>query len=171
MGRRKIDIRPIQANRRRANTYKKRKPGLMKKAYELGELCRKDVYVFIIDRDTGATHTFASTDEEYVPDYKIIKPGDRKGPKDFEGLYGVKRSVRKIATRPQSEVKVKVEPQVAKESRPALNDGASSSLVGAPRSSIHKLHELSKQVVCMMASIAGDGNRGLDAMKAMIESK
>ncbi|KAH7326939.1 hypothetical protein B0J17DRAFT_581058 [Rhizoctonia solani] len=47
MGRRKIEILPIQHDRNRSVTFLKRKNGLFKKAYELGVLCSVDVAVII----------------------------------------------------------------------------------------------------------------------------
>jgi MADS-box transcription factor len=47
MGRRKIQIVPINDDRNRTVTFQKRKNGLFKKAYELGVLCKSDVAVII----------------------------------------------------------------------------------------------------------------------------
>jgi hypothetical protein len=84
MGRKKIQIALLSTKRARAVTLKKRKPGLMKKAYELSVLCECDVFLYIRDKTTTSTDMFTSTDEDYVPDYTKVVPGDRKQPKDFE---------------------------------------------------------------------------------------
>lgn len=47
MGRRKIEIAPIEDNRNRLVTFTKRKTGLFKKAYELGVLCGAEVAVIV----------------------------------------------------------------------------------------------------------------------------
>ncbi|KDQ62619.1 hypothetical protein JAAARDRAFT_30535 [Jaapia argillacea MUCL 33604] len=53
MGRRKIEILPIQHERNRSVTFLKRKNGLFKKAYELGVLCSVDVAVIIFEERQG----------------------------------------------------------------------------------------------------------------------
>eukprot|EP00730_Choanoeca_flexa_P010675 TRINITY_DN1988_c0_g1_i1.p1 TRINITY_DN1988_c0_g1~~TRINITY_DN1988_c0_g1_i1.p1 ORF type:complete len:501 (+),score=111.44 TRINITY_DN1988_c0_g1_i1:170-1672(+) len=49
MGRRRIEIQPIEEERARQVTLNKRKYGLFKKAYELGILCQCDVALVIYD--------------------------------------------------------------------------------------------------------------------------
>ncbi|RKO93581.1 hypothetical protein BDK51DRAFT_4161, partial [Blyttiomyces helicus] len=48
MGRRKIEILPIENDKNRSNTFKKRRQGLIKKAHELGVLCSVEVALVII---------------------------------------------------------------------------------------------------------------------------
>ena len=47
MGRKKINIQPIQSDRNRKTTYIKRKAGLFKKAHELAVLTNSDVAVLV----------------------------------------------------------------------------------------------------------------------------
>lgn len=55
MGRRKIQIAPIQDDRNRNVTFGKRRNGLFKKAYELGVLCQVDIAVLVWSH-TGKLH-------------------------------------------------------------------------------------------------------------------
>lgn len=61
MGRKKIAIRRIEDERNRQVTFSKRKFGLMKKAYELSELCGCEVGL-IMFAGNGKLFQFASTD-------------------------------------------------------------------------------------------------------------
>ena len=49
MGRKKIEIKPIQDHKTRKDTFHKRKQGLLKKAVELSVLCRVNVFVAFDD--------------------------------------------------------------------------------------------------------------------------
>jgi hypothetical protein len=106
MGRKKIEIQPLLSHRRRQNTYKKRKPGLFKKAHELGILCNKEVFVYIQDKDTGATEAYISSGENYIPDYTKISIGDRKGPKD----YGIDNYSQSKTSLRKNKIKMKQSP-------------------------------------------------------------
>jgi hypothetical protein len=61
MGRRKIEIKKIPDDKPRNITFKKRKNGLFKKAYELGVLTGCKVTLFIEGED-GSTHSFVPTE-------------------------------------------------------------------------------------------------------------
>ncbi|GAB1518701.1 hypothetical protein RhiTH_001765 [Rhizoctonia solani] len=63
MGRRKIEILPIQHDRNRSVTFLKRKNGLFKKAYELGVLCSVDVAVIIFGHN-NKVYEYCSTDSD-----------------------------------------------------------------------------------------------------------
>lgn len=62
MGQKKIFIKPINDHTEKANTYRKRKLGLLKKAYELAILCGIEIKVMISDIDQYV-HYFSSTEE------------------------------------------------------------------------------------------------------------
>ncbi|KIY44959.1 hypothetical protein FISHEDRAFT_61467 [Fistulina hepatica ATCC 64428] len=74
MGRRKIEIQPIQHERNRSVTFLKsfswqRKNGLFKKAYELGVLCSVDVAVIIFEERPGhhvKLYQYASKDVQKI---------------------------------------------------------------------------------------------------------
>ncbi|KAL1741668.1 hypothetical protein HDZ31DRAFT_13688, partial [Schizophyllum fasciatum] len=89
MGRRKIEIRPIQHERNRAVTFLKRKNGLFKKAYELGVLCSVDVAVIIFEDRPGhqtKLYQYASTSDVDAIVQRQVKfegESDNKGPADF----------------------------------------------------------------------------------------
>ncbi|KAL1675336.1 hypothetical protein EV122DRAFT_184983, partial [Schizophyllum commune] len=88
MGRRKIEIRPIQHERNRAVTFLKRKNGLFKKAYELGVLCSVDVAVIIFEDRPGhqaKLYQYASSDVDAIVQRQTTHEGekDTKGPPDF----------------------------------------------------------------------------------------
>ncbi|CEO96889.1 MADS-box domain-containing protein [Plasmodiophora brassicae] len=51
MGRKRIDIERIKDDRRRNETFRKRKAGLLKKCQELGTLCDCEVALIIINGD------------------------------------------------------------------------------------------------------------------------
>eukprot|EP00767_Chilomastix_cuspidata_P001951 gnl/Chilomastix_cuspidata/2073.p1 GENE.gnl/Chilomastix_cuspidata/2073~~gnl/Chilomastix_cuspidata/2073.p1 ORF type:complete len:283 (-),score=37.87 gnl/Chilomastix_cuspidata/2073:54-902(-) len=59
MGKRKIDIRPIENERSRAVTFNKRRMGLLKKAYELSVLCKAEIGIVTFDSQ-GKIYTFGS---------------------------------------------------------------------------------------------------------------
>lgn len=61
MGRRKIEIQPIDDDRNRSVTFIKRKAGLLKKAHELSVLCKVDVAVIILGSN-NTFYEFSSTD-------------------------------------------------------------------------------------------------------------
>ncbi|TGZ84753.1 hypothetical protein EX30DRAFT_7386 [Ascodesmis nigricans] len=83
MGRRKIEIKPIKDDRNRSVTFLKRKGGLMKKAYELSELCQVDVVVLIYTSQKRL-HQFCSGDvKELVGRHAFSTPHESKGPNDF----------------------------------------------------------------------------------------
>ncbi|GMM36436.1 Smp1 protein [Saccharomycopsis crataegensis] len=60
MGRRKIEIQPIEDERNRSITFVKRKAGLFKKAHELAILCKVDIAVIILDDNNDDHHEFCS---------------------------------------------------------------------------------------------------------------
>ena len=62
MGRNKIDITFIKNEKKRKNTFKKRKVGLLKKAKELSILCGLDVHVSLrnIETETKEEKVFES---------------------------------------------------------------------------------------------------------------
>ena len=62
MGQKKIDIKPISDHTEKANTYRKRKLGLLKKAYELAILCGIEIKVMISDIDQYV-HYYSSVEE------------------------------------------------------------------------------------------------------------
>ena len=87
MGRKKILIQRISSKRTRDNTFRKRYPGLRKKAHELGVLCDQDVFLFVRDRSSKRICMYSSTDERFIPDYDQIREQDRKGPTDMVPFY------------------------------------------------------------------------------------
>ncbi|KAJ3045238.1 hypothetical protein HDV00_011110 [Rhizophlyctis rosea] len=62
MGRRKIHIKKIEADRQRCITLSRRRAGLFKKAHELSVLCACEVMVIVFD-SRDSCHTFASTQD------------------------------------------------------------------------------------------------------------
>lgn len=63
MGKKKIQIEPIQNNKTRRLTLNKRKKGLIKKAMELSILCNADVFIEVKNKDNPSKSTmFSSTD-------------------------------------------------------------------------------------------------------------
>ncbi|KFA79713.1 hypothetical protein S40288_09491 [Stachybotrys chartarum IBT 40288] len=65
MGRRKIAIEKIRDDKPRGITFKKRKNGLFKKAYELSVLTGCKVTLFIEGED-GSTHPFVPTEHSWL---------------------------------------------------------------------------------------------------------
>ncbi|KAG8705101.1 hypothetical protein FRC09_003160 [Ceratobasidium sp. 395] len=94
MGRRKIEILPIQHDRNRSVTFLKsslssnalRKNGLFKKAYELGVLCSVDVAVIIFGHN-NKVYEYCSTDSDAIVQRRLHYTGERdvKTPADFGG--------------------------------------------------------------------------------------
>ncbi|CUA72815.1 Myocyte-specific enhancer factor 2A [Bos taurus] [Rhizoctonia solani] len=86
MGRRKIEILPIQHDRNRSVTFLKRKNGLFKKAYELGVLCSVDVAVIIFGHN-NKVYEYCSTDSDTMVQRRLHYTGDKdvKTPADFGG--------------------------------------------------------------------------------------
>ncbi|KAJ1306354.1 hypothetical protein OPQ81_007360 [Rhizoctonia solani] len=86
MGRRKIEILPIQHDRNRSVTFLKRKNGLFKKAYELGVLCSVDVAVIIFGHN-NKVYEYCSTDSDTMVQRRLHYTGERdvKTPADFGG--------------------------------------------------------------------------------------
>ncbi|KAF8757862.1 MADS protein [Rhizoctonia solani] len=87
MGRRKIEILPIQHDRNRSVTFLKRKNGLFKKAYELGVLCSVDVAVIIFGHN-NKVYEYCSTDSDAMVQRRLHQyTGERdvKTPADFGG--------------------------------------------------------------------------------------
>lgn len=74
MGRRKIQIVPIQATRALQQTRLKRTGGIFKKAYELSILCQKavDICICIEDKKTGRQQVYSS-DVSFRPDLSRLK--------------------------------------------------------------------------------------------------
>ncbi|KAJ6437640.1 cerato-platanin [Purpureocillium lavendulum] len=67
MGRRKVEIRKLPSQRDRNATYKKRKPGLVKKARELAVLTDSCVHLSILNRDKWEEHRFSVDDLPAAP--------------------------------------------------------------------------------------------------------
>ncbi|KAF0748636.1 agamous-like MADS-box protein AGL97, partial [Aphis craccivora] len=65
MGRRKINISKIQDKQKSHVTFKKRRFGFMKKAYELSVLCDCEVAIIIFDKSDNL-YQYASTDMDQV---------------------------------------------------------------------------------------------------------
>ena len=84
MGRRTIDIKKIENKRARDSTFKKRKSGLFKKAYELGVLTGHNTYVLIEDCNTGKLWAYLSNRMDFHPDYSNLQHADRSGPEAFD---------------------------------------------------------------------------------------
>ncbi|GAA99361.1 uncharacterized protein L969DRAFT_93821 [Mixia osmundae IAM 14324] len=85
MGRRKIQILPLQDDRNRAVTFQKRKNGLMKKAYELSVLCSCDVAVIVFNQN-GKLYQFASNGhiDDIMLHYADSKEAfESRGPEDY----------------------------------------------------------------------------------------
>ncbi|KZT51902.1 myocyte enhancer factor 2D, partial [Calocera cornea HHB12733] len=89
MGRRKIEIQPIQHDRNRSVTFLKRKNGLFKKAYELGVLCSADVAVIVFGHNTKL-YEYCSTDINVLLQRQREYSGERdtKGPSDYSADKG-----------------------------------------------------------------------------------
>jgi hypothetical protein len=151
MGRRKIPILPIASKRSRANTYKKRRPGLFKKAHELAVLCNKKVFVYIVDDNTGSMHMFGSTDETFYPDYTRLKIGDRKGPRDFTSIA----TSRKKAKAPEQEGR----------KHDVSGSERDPSVSAVPTTLQMTAEELSRRIRLVAASISRDHGRCFDIFK------
>lgn len=84
MGRRKIEIRPIEDDRNRTVTFLKRKAGLFKKAHELSVLCQVDLAVIIFGQNKKL-YQFSSIDsDEIIERYQhTSKKQESKGPADY----------------------------------------------------------------------------------------
>ncbi|KAJ7636937.1 MADS-box transcription factor [Roridomyces roridus] len=81
MGRRKISIEPILAERNRSVTFLKRKNGLFKKAYELGVLCSVDVAVIVFEERPGhhqKLYTYCSGDIRELIARHVHYEGERE---------------------------------------------------------------------------------------------
>ncbi|KAH8833370.1 hypothetical protein DL96DRAFT_722935 [Flagelloscypha sp. PMI_526] len=88
MGRRKIEIRPIQHERNRTVTFLKRKTGLFKKAYELSVLCSINIAIVIFEDRPNSNpkcYEFSSSNVKDVVDRYVRWDGetDTKGADDF----------------------------------------------------------------------------------------
>ncbi|CCD24224.1 uncharacterized protein NDAI_0C05650 [Naumovozyma dairenensis CBS 421] len=69
MGRRKIEIKPIEEEKNRSVTFAKRKAGLFKKAHELAVLCQVDVALIVLGAN-NAYHQYSSTPlDEFLDGY------------------------------------------------------------------------------------------------------
>ena len=79
MGRSCTKMRFIPQASARARTFRKRLDGLMKKAGELAVMCGQEVFVFSVSSEDGSVRMFGSSEKEFIPDYRLIKPEDRKG--------------------------------------------------------------------------------------------
>jgi hypothetical protein len=87
MGRKKIPIQLILKKRNRESTFRKRYPGLIKKAHELGVLCDQEIHLFVKDRATNRMRTYATSSKPFQPDYSQIMPNDRQGPESLANYY------------------------------------------------------------------------------------
>lgn len=87
MGRKRINIQPIQGDRNRTTTYIKRKAGLFKKAYELAVLTDSDVAVLVFSRN-GKLAEFCSSDmDELLLRYTEYNGTiERRGPEHFASM-------------------------------------------------------------------------------------
>lgn len=86
MGRRKIEIQPLQDERNRTVTFVKRKAGLFKKAYELSVLCQVDLAVIIVGNN-NKIYEFSSVDtKEMMNFYKAHAIHESKQPENY-GSY------------------------------------------------------------------------------------
>lgn len=94
MGRRKIEIQPIEEERNRTVTFIKRKAGLFKKAHELAVLCQVDVAVVILGSN-NTFYEFSSVDMRDMIKYYQRKDlvHDVKEPSDF-GAYKKKTHIK-----------------------------------------------------------------------------
>lgn len=87
MPRNKVVLRPPINKRIAKKIFKKRWPTVCGKAYELSILSGQDLFLFSRNRETGELQTFLSTDEKFIPDYRMVKPGYSKGPADMMVYY------------------------------------------------------------------------------------
>lgn len=87
MGRKRINIQPIQGDRNRTTTYIKRKAGLFKKAHELAVLTDSDVAVLVFSRN-GKLAEFCSSDmDELLLRYTEYSGTiERRGPEHFASV-------------------------------------------------------------------------------------
>ncbi|KAG7853394.1 hypothetical protein KL941_000444 [Ogataea angusta] len=96
MGRRKIEIQPINDERNRTVTFVKRKAGLFKKAHELSILCKVDIAVIIIGHN-HKVYEYSSNDPQAVIE-KYQQSGqtqESKRPQD----YGNYKLVSRVSTK------------------------------------------------------------------------
>lgn len=78
MGRRKIEIEPLEDDRNRSVTFAKRKAGLFKKAYELSVLCEVDLAVIIVGSN-NKVYEFSSVDtHELLNSYRTANLQESK---------------------------------------------------------------------------------------------
>ncbi|QPG76000.1 hypothetical protein FOA43_003386 [Brettanomyces nanus] len=93
MGRRKIEIQPINDERNRTVTFVKRKAGLLKKAHELSILCKVDVAVIIVGNNRKI-YQYSSDDTKNILDkyYHASTIYESKSPSDY-GNYDRKSRV------------------------------------------------------------------------------
>eukprot|EP00039_Didymoeca_costata_P033493 m.42663 g.42663 ORF g.42663 m.42663 type:complete len:258 (-) comp9897_c0_seq1:798-1571(-) len=76
MGRKKIDIKHIDDDRNRQITFSKRKSGIIKKAFELSQLCGVDVALFMVD-NKKKIYEFCSGDmSQMMVQYCHTEPKD-----------------------------------------------------------------------------------------------
>lgn len=82
MGRKRIEIKKINEPRARRATFGKRKSGLIKKAWEFGELTGSKVFLIIQD-ERKTKFSFTTSKEDLYLKYDDIEPENRMGPEDF----------------------------------------------------------------------------------------
>lgn len=93
MGRRKIEIQPIEEDRNRTVTFVKRKAGLFKKAHELAVLCSVDVSVIIIGHNRKIYEYCSDTTRDVLEKYYDAPTiYEHKSPSDY-GPYETKSRV------------------------------------------------------------------------------
>ncbi|KFZ09801.1 hypothetical protein V502_08482 [Pseudogymnoascus sp. VKM F-4520 (FW-2644)] len=86
MGRRKIEIRPIEDNRNCSVTFFKRKGGLFKKAHELSVLCSVNVAVIILGNSKKLYEYSSSDIAEILQQHNSYRGAkEHKGPLNFSG--------------------------------------------------------------------------------------
>lgn len=82
MGRKRIEIKKINEPRARRATFGKRKSGLIKKAWEFGELTGSKIFLVIQD-ERKTKFSFTTSKEDLYLKYEDIEPENRMGPEDF----------------------------------------------------------------------------------------
>ncbi|KAG7895709.1 hypothetical protein KL936_000417 [Ogataea polymorpha] len=96
MGRRKIEIQPINDERNRTVTFVKRKAGLFKKAHELSILCKVDIAVIIIGHNHKVYEYSSNNPQAVIEKYQQSgQTQESKRPQD----YGNYKLVSRVSTK------------------------------------------------------------------------
>ncbi|KAH3661992.1 hypothetical protein OGAPHI_006173 [Ogataea philodendri] len=103
MGRRKIEIQPINDERNRTVTFVKRKAGLFKKAHELSILCKVDIAVIIIGHN-HKVYEYSSNEPQAVIDkyQQSEQTQESKRPQDYGNYKLISRLSTKKGTRAET---------------------------------------------------------------------